>query len=132
MPRLTNATAAAARTDPTCIYAPKTPDDLALGIRTVAALMVPFNVVSGGHNTIPYLAGVNNGILITTKRLNTIEYDEKSGVVRVGAGQTWGRVLTYLEEYKRTVLGARAPEVGVSGFLLGGVKPWSYEVLLRV
>lgn len=81
---------------------------------------IPYNVVSGGGNTIRGLAGVDNGILVSTALLNSIELDEKTGLVRVGAGCYWGAVFAYLEKRGLTAVGARAPSVGVSGFLLGG------------
>lgn len=55
------------------------------------------------------------------------------GVARLGSGCTWGEVYAWLEEQKLSAIGGREQQVGIGGFLLGGIclsfrtlplKPW--------
>jgi hypothetical protein len=52
--------------------------------------------------------------------LSDVEFDESEGLVRVGAGATWGEVYEELEKVNKTVVGGRLTGVGVGGLLLGG------------
>ena len=53
-------------------------------------------------------------------RFNHTKVDYKFGTVEVGAGLTWGQVYATLEPTGVNVVGARNPDVGVAGQILGG------------
>ena len=53
-------------------------------------------------------------------RFNDTKVDHKSGTVEVGAGLTWGQVYAALEPTEVNVVGARIPNGGVAGSILGG------------
>ena len=53
-------------------------------------------------------------------RFNHTKVDPTSGTVEVGAGLTWGQVYAALEPTGVDVVGARVPDVGVAGPILGG------------
>lgn len=47
---------------------------------------------------------------------------DDNGLARVGAGSTWGNVYTWLEDHGLSTVGGRDEEVGLAGFLLGGMQ----------
>jgi FAD/FMN-containing dehydrogenase len=60
--------------------------------------------------------------------MKQLDYDPFAQTIRVGPAIKWQDVVSYLEPYKRTVVGARIGNVGVSGMLLGGIvsNVWGY------
>ncbi|KAL8897719.1 MAG: hypothetical protein Q9207_007071 [Kuettlingeria erythrocarpa] len=80
-----------------------------------------FAVRSGGHNPNPTWASIGaNGLLVDLYQLNTIRLSNNSSILTVGPGNRWGDVYRYLNGTGVSVAGARVPEVGVGGQLLGG------------
>ena len=61
-----------------------------------------------------------HGILIDMSQINDVSLDSEGKVASVGPGAYWGDVMTALAPHGATVVGARAPYVGVGGLLLGG------------
>ena len=60
------------------------------------------------------------GIQIALTRFNKVIYDSSAETVEFGSGLGFGDLYKALAPYNRSVAGARVPEVGVGGFLLGG------------
>jgi hypothetical protein len=60
------------------------------------------------------------GVQISMSRFNTTVYNKQAGTAVIGLGQYWDDVYAVLEPYNVTVLGGRAPGIGVGGFTLGG------------
>lgn len=75
-------------------------------------------------------ASTGHGILIDLSRLNHIEYQAAKNLAVVGTGLRWRHVYEHLDAYGVTAVGSRAPDVGVGGFLLGGISLFSQ--LMRV
>lgn len=61
------------------------------------------------------------GILIELSAMNQITISEDKTVVSIGPGNRWSEVYGALDAHGTTVVGARIPQVGVSGLILGGV-----------
>ncbi|KAI0634379.1 hypothetical protein C8Q77DRAFT_1072982 [Trametes polyzona] len=81
---------------------------------------VPFAVKGGGHAMVPGSSSTT-GILISMARLDTIEYDPSTQLVKVGAGCLWDAVYAKMYPYRRNVIGGSASQgVGVAGWMLGG------------
>ena len=76
-------------------------------------------VMGGGHALSPYLSSTK-GVHISTSAFKSIQYDEKSQMVNVGAGLKWDELYVALEQHGVNVPGGRIPGVGVGGFILGG------------
>lgn len=70
---------------------------------------------------VPGAADIENGVLMVTTGMDTVEYaDESKSVVKIGAGNKWLNVYEVLVEDNLAVVGGRFGPVGVSGLLLGG------------
>ncbi|KAF8187899.1 hypothetical protein K438DRAFT_1722721 [Mycena galopus ATCC 62051] len=86
-------------------------------------IKIPFGIKSGGHISIPKIYPPNEGILISMKRFNYMNYDKEKKTLDVGAGVIWKDVYDYLKPFASDlapgVVGGD-PLVGVSGWLLGG------------
>lgn len=116
---------------PTCIFKPKTAQDLAKGIKALNSNQSQqWNVAVKGGGHAPYASNnVQDGVTIDLARMNSVVYksckkDSKSGHVGIGAGTRWSEVYATLEPQGIMVGGGRESHVGVAGFLLGGGFSW--------
>lgn len=92
-------------------------DDVAATIRLAAEFHVPIHVIGGGHGDIPT---VQDGVMLTLRRLDTVTVDVPSRSAVVGVGATWHDVLNAATPHGLAAICGSAPAVGVGGFLLGG------------
>lgn len=74
---------------------------------------------SGGHTVNPGFSSTP-GVHIALSRFKNISYNAKDKTATVGAGLIWDDVYAALAPYNVSVVGARAPGLGVGGFALGG------------
>lgn len=106
---------------PYCIVQPASAADVAEVLEIITTYQVKFAVRSGGHSPNPGWSSVSgNGILIDMSSLDSVSLSADSSFATVGPGAYWGDVSTALDPSGVTVIGARAPYVGVGGMLLGG------------
>jgi FAD/FMN-containing dehydrogenase len=82
-----------------------------------------FAIRGGGHSPLPAWANIDNGVLIAMSKINDCSYNKESETIRVGFGNSWGDVYSYLEPFDRIVVGGRAPSVGLATLLGGKSKP---------
>lgn len=76
---------------------------------------------SGGHSPNPGFSSIAKpGVLIDLSGLDGISVSDDKETVSIGPGQRWGNVYDALDPYGVSVIGARIPNVGVGGLLLGG------------
>lgn len=75
--------------------------------------------------TAPGFANTNGGVLIDMSRFNDVKYIAEDNVAVIGTGLRWGEVYPELDQYNVTVVGARVLGVGVGGFMLGSITPFS-------
>ncbi|CAM1504886.1 Fc.00g024770.m01.CDS01 [Cosmosporella sp. VM-42] len=106
--------------DPSCIIYPKTSEEVSEIVHILNGNREKFAIKSGGHNPNNYFSSIAGGPLISTKQLNTIALDHKTGKVRVGPGNRWDDVAVHLNGTGWSVVGGRIGNVGVGGYLLGG------------
>ncbi len=69
-------------------------------------------------------AGASNapgGITLDLRNLNGLSISDDRETAYVGTGNRWADVFEYLDPLNRTVVGGRSGDVGVGGFLLGGM-----------
>lgn len=104
---------------PDCILTPASVPELQSAYRQIISSNLTFAIRGSGHSPLPLWANVDNGILVSTKSINDIEYNETSQTIRAGFGNNWGALYTYLRPYGRIVLGGRSPTVGLAT-ILGG------------
>lgn len=80
-----------------------------------------FAIRSGGHNPNPRWASIGqSGLLIDLYLLKTLALSQDKDVISIGPGNRWSDVYQYLQGTGVSAAGARVPEVGVGGQLLGG------------
>ena len=77
-------------------------------------------IKSGGHNPNNGFASIQDGLLVSTKNLNQIDYNPKDHTAVIGPGLSWEEAQKGLEGTGRTIVGGRMGGVGVGGYMLGG------------
>ncbi|KAM5471088.1 hypothetical protein MauCBS54593_003426 [Microsporum audouinii] len=106
---------------PDCIIAPKNARDMA---RAVAAIQesntTRFAIKSGGHSPNQLFSSIHDGVLISTRNLKQVTYNEQSQTAILGPGLKWEEAVGGLKDKAQTVVGGRLGGIGVGGLLLGG------------
>jgi FAD/FMN-containing dehydrogenase len=82
---------------------------------------LPLAVQATGHGT---HAAPDGAILIRTTGMATVLVDPDRRVARVGPGAVWGDVLTAAAPFGLAPLSGSSPDVGVTGYTLGGGVGW--------
>lgn len=106
---------------PRCFFQPQSAEDLARAVALCANTRCPFGVKSGGHGHFAGQSCLDGGVQLDLVKLNTVSIDRSKGTVLVGAGSTWGSVYTKLQNEGLIAVGGRSADVGVGGFLVGGM-----------
>ena len=92
-------------------------DDVAATVRFAIRHNLSVGVQATGHGAaIP----VNDGILISTKRMTNVAVDVQRGTARVGAGAKWAHVVEMTSPYGLAPLSGSTTDVGAVGYTLGG------------
>lgn len=104
---------------PTYILQPISHQDLQVTLPVLVQQNASFAIRAGGHMPSAGFANIDDGVLIDLSHLNTLQYNKDSNVVEVGAGNRWGDLYRYLDQYEVTVVGGRVLDVGVAGLTLG-------------
>ncbi|QNE21108.1 FAD-binding oxidoreductase [Kribbella qitaiheensis] len=89
--------------------------DVAAAVRVASKYAVPVRVLATGHGSV---AGVTDGILITTSRLKDLSIDGR--IARIGAGLDWAEVITAAAEHGLAPITGASDTVGTVGYTLGG------------
>ncbi|KAJ7068998.1 hypothetical protein B0H15DRAFT_138774 [Mycena belliarum] len=106
---------------PSCRVLPASALDVSTIIVTAKQYNCVFAVRSGGHAMADLQSNVDaTGFTIDLQKMDQISVLDEEKTVSFGAGCRWQQVYAALQPYNRTTAGGRVPEVGVSGFLLGG------------
>lgn len=105
---------------PACLVNIRSAADVAAVVSVSRTSSCPFAVRGGGHSDIQGASNINGGITVNMAGLSDIELNRSDGLVKVGAGATWGDVYKELEKVNMMVVGGRLTGVGVGGLLLGG------------
>lgn len=92
-------------------------DDVAAAVTFAAAHALPVAVQATGHGSV---APVDDGVMISTRRMRRLVVDPARATVRVGAGVVWSEVITAAARHDLAPLCGSAPGVGVVGYTLGG------------
>ncbi|MEV4219035.1 FAD-binding oxidoreductase [Nonomuraea sp. NPDC049725] len=96
-------------------------EDVRAAVAAAGELGLPLAVQATGHGThVPS----DGGILLRTTALDRVEIDPVRRVARVGPGARWGQVLAAAAPYGLAPLSGSSPDVGVTGFTLGGGVGW--------
>ena len=91
--------------------------DVVAAIDFARDLGLPVSVQSTGHGAeIP----VTSGVLLTTRRLTSLDIYPEDRLAVVGAGVTWERVIHDAASHSLAPIAGSSPTVGAVGLLLGG------------
>ncbi|EEB92739.1 hypothetical protein MPER_08707, partial [Moniliophthora perniciosa FA553] len=103
----------------TCSVEPESADDVSTILRIVSSgdTQSPFAVKGAGHTGNAGFSSTT-GVQISMSRFNGVEYDESSSTVKIGSGQIWSDVYTFLAPSGVSVVGGRIP--GELVLALGG------------
>lgn len=81
-----------------------------------------FTIRTTGHNpNYGFSSADEASIVLDIRQLNSKELSAENKVARVGSGSTWGEVYSWLEAQELSAIGGREQDVGLGGFLLGGI-----------
>ncbi|KAH9211970.1 hypothetical protein DL95DRAFT_436978 [Leptodontidium sp. 2 PMI_412] len=106
---------------PACIVTPSSASQVAQAISIINQHSCIFAVKSGGHSSVPGASNAPGGVTIDLSAIDDIDVSEDLESARIGTGNRWAKVYAKLEVLNRTVAGGRNSDVGVGGFVLGGV-----------
>lgn len=82
---------------------------------------VKFTIRTTGHNpNVGFSSADKTAVVLDIRQLQSKELGS-DGVARIGSGSTWGEVYAWLEKQKLSAIGGRDQQVGLGGFLLGGI-----------
>ena len=71
---------------PDCILTPASVEELQSAYLQIISSNVTFAIRGSGHSPLPSWANVDDGILLSMKSINSIEFNETSKTVRAGFG----------------------------------------------
>lgn len=104
---------------PRIVVAAQGPHDVVAAVKYAAAHGLTVGVQATGHGvSVPA-----DGVLISTRRMTTVEVDPPSRTARVEAGTVSRDLLAAAAEHGLAPLGGSSPGVGVVGYTLGGGVP---------
>jgi UDP-N-acetylenolpyruvoylglucosamine reductase len=103
---------------PARVVAARAAGDVMAAVRHAAQSGMPIAVQAAGHGLAHPLAG--EGVLVSTRRMNSVDVDPAAGTVRVGAGARWRDVIEAAARYDLAPLSGSMPGVGAVSYTLGG------------
>lgn len=105
---------------PSVVVGPAAATDVPTTLRYAAAHGLPVAVQATGHGaTMPF----ESGLLISTRRLDTVSVDPAARTATVGAGTRWREVIQAAAEHGLAPLSGSSSDVGAVGYTLGGGLP---------
>ncbi|MEO6941598.1 MAG: FAD-binding oxidoreductase [Terrimesophilobacter sp.] len=91
--------------------------DVVEAVRFAARHQLPVRVLATGHGPSDT---ITDGLLIVTKRLDTLHVDPETHIATVGAGLKWEAVQAAAAPLGLTAISGSSPDVGAIGLTLGG------------
>ncbi|MGW1406165.1 FAD-binding oxidoreductase [Streptomyces sp. NPDC002403] len=92
-------------------------EDVRAAVAGAAARGLPVRVHATGHG-LP--GAVEGGVLISTRRMDSVAIDPVRRTARIGAGVTWGQVIEAAAPHGLAPLNGSSPSVGAVSYTLGG------------
>ena len=110
---------------PAAVAVPRDAAEVAAVVRAAAAAGLRVAPQSTGHNAAPLAAaGLADVVLVRTTALQEVVVDAERRVCRVGGGVEWQAAVEAAAPYGLACLHGSSPNVGVSGYSLGGGIGW--------
>lgn len=104
---------------PAGIAVPRNADEVRDVVRSAGADGKRLAAQCTGHNAIP-LGSLSDTVLLRTTGLGGVQVDADARTARVGAGALWGDLVSQASEQGLAALHGSAPNVGITGYTLGG------------
>ncbi|MEU6989566.1 FAD-binding oxidoreductase [Streptomyces sp. NPDC046465] len=104
-------------TRPALVFGAESADDVVAAVSYAAGAGLPVGVQATGHGVPGPSKG---GLLINTRRMDSVRVDPEARTVTVGAGARWGQVAEAAAPHGLAPLNGTAPSVGVVSYTLGG------------
>ncbi|ATL27776.1 FAD-binding oxidoreductase [Streptomyces formicae] len=104
-------------TRPAIVFGARSTDDVVAAVSYAAAHALPIGVQATGHG-LP--AACEGGVLVSTRRMDSVRVDAAARTVTLGAGATWGQVAEAAAPHGLAPLNGSAPGVGAVSYTLGG------------
>lgn len=102
---------------PAIVFAADSADDVVAAVSYAAEAGAPIGVQATGHG----LPGSSEGgVLISTRRMDSVRIDAAARTATVGAGVRWGQVVEAAAAHGLAPLNGSAPGVGAVSYTLGG------------
>lgn len=76
-------------------------------------------------------ANIQDGVTIDLSGLNQFSVSNDGTLAKLGPGLRWGEVYTKLAPYGLAAPGGRSGDVGVGGYLLGGMLRCAHRLRTR-
>ncbi|KAH3910623.1 hypothetical protein HBI56_190410 [Parastagonospora nodorum] len=117
---------------PSCIVQPRNTEEVSTAVKVLSGAgflrQCGFAIRSGGHTPYAGASNIEDGVTIDLQYISSIEYNEKSNLVKVGPGASWHDVFATLEPLGVITTGGRSATVGVGGLtLVGGISYFTPE-----
>jgi FAD/FMN-containing dehydrogenase len=110
---------------PAAIVEPRTARDVAAAVRSARRAGLRIAAQSTGHNAGPLAEqDLSDVMIIRTGALDEVTIDPEQGIAKVGAGTIWDPVATAAGRHGLAALHGSSPDVGVTGYSLGGGLGW--------
>jgi FAD/FMN-containing dehydrogenase len=113
---------------PAAVVYPATAEEVVAVMALTGAAGVPVVPQGTGHNASP-LGSLHDAVLLRTSAMRSVEVDPVRRVARVGAGALWLDVVEAVAPYGLMALHGSSPDVGVTGYSLGGGIGWYARAL---
>ncbi|WP_237773491.1 FAD-binding oxidoreductase [Streptomyces luteocolor] len=102
---------------PAVVFGAETAADVVAAVSYATARALPVGVQATGHG----LPGASEGgVLVSTRRMDSVRIDPEARTATVGAGVRWGRVVEAAAPHGLAPLNGSAPSVGAVSYTLGG------------
>ncbi len=106
---------------PAIVAAPASATDVQAAVLAAREDGLPIAVQAIGHGLHRSSVG---GLLLNVSRMRSVAVDPERRLARVGPGATWGQVLAAAAPFGLAPLSGSSPDVGVTGYTLGGGLGW--------
>ncbi|HSP38735.1 MAG TPA: FAD-binding oxidoreductase [Frankiaceae bacterium] len=110
---------------PAAVAYPASAEEAAEVVCAAAAAGLRVAPQSTGHNSGPLVeGGLDDVVLLRTSAMTSVEIDPERRMATVGGGVLWGDVVEAAAAHGLDALHGSSPDVGVSGYSLGGGIGW--------
>jgi len=92
-------------------------DDAIAAVEFASRSRMHVSMLATGHGS---HAPVRDGMLVTTRRLDTVSVDPSTRIATIGAGVRWAEVVAAAAAHGLAPITGSSANVGVVGYLLGG------------